>query len=59
MSTRKRSTRPSDMDAKAPEEEGHERRKNVKSLAVLRAHEPAVQQLEELLFGDVQVTPRM
>ncbi|XP_019721920.1 U3 small nucleolar RNA-associated protein 18 homolog [Hippocampus comes] len=54
MSTRKRSTRPSDVDAKAPAEEARERRKNVKSLAVLRAHEPAVQQLEELVFGDVQ-----
>ncbi|XP_061701301.1 U3 small nucleolar RNA-associated protein 18 homolog [Syngnathoides biaculeatus] len=36
-----------------PAEEARARRRNVDSLAVLRAHEPALRELEELVFGDV------
>ncbi|XP_061556095.1 U3 small nucleolar RNA-associated protein 18 homolog [Phycodurus eques] len=53
MAARKRSARSLVEDADVPTEEARARRRNVESLAVLRAHEPAVQQLEELVFGDV------
>ncbi|XP_077386008.1 U3 small nucleolar RNA-associated protein 18 homolog [Festucalex cinctus] len=53
MSAKKRSACPSDEDSNVPSKEARARQKNVKRLALLRAREPTVQQLEELVFGDV------
>ncbi|XP_077413503.1 U3 small nucleolar RNA-associated protein 18 homolog [Vanacampus margaritifer] len=55
MSAKKRSARLSDADVsgEVPSEEARARQRNVKRLALLGAHEPAVQELEELVFGDV------
>ncbi|KAM9783659.1 U3 small nucleolar RNA-associated protein 18 homolog isoform 3-T3 [Syngnathus typhle] len=54
MSSKKRSARLSVEAADVPEEEARARRKNIKRLALLRAEEPTVQKLEDIIFGDVQ-----